>query len=450
MRSENTHNLQTTVKYFLPVFLGIACILGGVYGCTKPQAKTIVIVSPHWDGIKSEFSRAFTAWHEKNFSETIEIDWRNIGGTSDSLKYVISRFRTEPRGIGVDIFFGGGIDPFLELSSEGLAQPYHPPASIMAGIPSTIAGIPVYDPDYHWFGTALSSFGIVANDRVIRTIHLPTVKKWSDLTNYSLQSWIGAGDPRSSGAVHYMYEIILQGYGWNKGWEILYQLAGNVRSFSKNSSIVAKEATYGNVAYAMAIDFYGLVQVSSAGLNTMHFILPEDYTVINPDGICILKGAPNQIFAERFVDFVLSEDGQKLWMLPVHHPEGPSRFSIERLCVRPDLYDRFSAITSVRMNPFKVQTTFRYDAHLASKRWTLLNRLIGATIIDVHPELVAAWKKSQHDLKRLHEFKKPFVSEEELFAILEELNDTDKTRLYNKKTIEWQKKALAKFRKLTK
>lgn len=448
MYNKNRNNFQNKFKYFFFIVLGTICLWSSTQGCSRPPRKTIIIISPHWDGIKSEFSRAFADWHEKYYHERVAIDWRNIGGTSDSLKYVISRFQTETHGIGIDIFFGGGIDPFLELMDTGLTQSYHPPASIMSGIPAEIAGIPVYDPEYHWFGTALSSFGIVANDRVIRTLHLPEVKKWSDLILPQLQSWIGAGDPRSSGAVHYMYEIILQGYGWDKGWEILNQIAGNVRSFDKNSTVVAKQATYGNVAYAMAIDFYGLIQVSSAGQGNMHFVLPEDYTVINPDGICILKGAPNQTYAERFIDFVLSEDGQKLWMLPVGYPEGPSDFSIERLCIRPDLYDRYYDVTPVKMNPFKIQTTLTYDAAIASKRWKLLNNLIGATIIDVHTELVAAWKKSLDDQRRLAEFKRALLTEEEMRKILEQGKNQNEAQFYTTKTIEWQKMALAKYRKL--
>jgi iron(III) transport system substrate-binding protein len=432
------------------MLLVVICLFSMLHGCKTPYSKTLVIISPHWDGIRSEFSRAFTNWHEKNYHEKINIDWRNVGGSSDSLKYIISRFQTEPRGIGADILFGGGIDPFLELKNEGLSQPYHPPESIMEDIPATIAGVPVYDPEHHWFGTALSTFGIVANNRVIETLHLPEVNKWSDLTNFSLQSWIGAGDPRNSGAVHHMYEIILQGYGWNKGWEILYQIAGNVRSFDKNASLVAKQATYGNVAYAMAIDFYGLMQVSAAGPGNVRFILPEDLTVINPDGICILKGAPLQIYAERFIDFVLSEDGQRLWMLPVGHPEGPSRFSIERLCIRPDLYDRYHDTTAAKMNPFKIHTTLTYNADLSSRRWKLLNSLIGATLIDIHPELVAAWKNSQYNPERLAEFKKAIISEEEVFDILEKHHDKDEVQFYNTKNIEWQNMAQTKFRKLAK
>ncbi|UJS18516.1 MAG: extracellular solute-binding protein [Candidatus Jettenia sp.] len=437
-----------TLKRFFLFLLPVLCTFLWLTSCRKPPVKTLVIISPHWDGIKREFSRAFGDWHEKNYHERIEIDWRDVGGTSDSLKYVISRFGTEAKGIGIDIFFGGGIDPFLELTREGLAEVYHPPESVMTGIPAEVAGLPVYDPEYHWFGAALSSFGIVANDRVLRVVHLPEVKKWADLTNPFLQTWIGVGDPRNSGAVHLMYEIILQGYGWTKGWEILYQIAGNVRSFEKNSSIVAKEAAYGNIAYAMTIDFYGLTQVSSAGTQNMHFILPEDYTIVSPDGICMLKGAPNQTYAKRFIDFVLSENGQKLWMLPVGHPEGPAHFPIERLCVRPDLYDQACDIWTITMNPFKIQTTLKYDANIASRRWKLLNSLIGATMIDVHPELVAAWKNSKDNPERRAEFSKIFLTENEALEILDTFNDKDAVQFRNAKNIEWQQMAQAKFRRL--
>ncbi len=40
------------------------------------------------------------------------------------------------------------------------------PADILAQIPAQLNGMNLMDPDHLWFGTALSGFGIITNERV--------------------------------------------------------------------------------------------------------------------------------------------------------------------------------------------------------------------------------------------------------------------------------------------
>jgi len=52
---------------------------------------------------------------------------------------------------------------------------------------------------------------------------------------------VGAGDPRNSGTMNVMFEAFLQFYGWERGWQILSQVGGNVRKFDRVSSTTAKD-----------------------------------------------------------------------------------------------------------------------------------------------------------------------------------------------------------------
>src|SRR5207249_8468202 len=207
-------------------------------------------------------------------------------------------------------------------------------------------GMESYDPEFAWFGAAFSSFGILQNKRVQTLLGMPLARRWQDLANPALMGWVGAGDPRNSGTMNVMFEAFLQYFGWEEGWRVLTQLGGNVRKFDRVSSTTAKDATLGETAYAFAIDFYGFAQVAMAGRTNLTFLLPEDFTAVNPDGLGILKGAPNLVTARRFVDFVLSEEGQRLWFLPPGYPGGPKEFSIERMSIRPDFYKRYHGIRS--------------------------------------------------------------------------------------------------------
>ena len=42
-----------------------------------------------------------------------------------------------------------------------------------------------------------------------------------------------------------MYELILQGYGWEKGFELITQLGANVRGFSAGSNAIPRDVAAG-------------------------------------------------------------------------------------------------------------------------------------------------------------------------------------------------------------
>jgi len=352
----------------------------------------VIVISPHNTSICSEFGQAFAAWHQRNYGETATVEWRNLGGTADALKFVQSEFAAKPEGIGLDCFFGGGPEPSLLLADRGLTTAYQVPSDILSAIPQTANGVEIYDARHRWYGAALSSFGILQNTRIQRRLGLPLAKRWEDLANPALCDWVGVGDPRNSGTMNNMFEAFLQAYGWERGWQLLTEIAGNVSKFDRLSSSTAKDVTLGEIAYGFAIDFYGFTQIAVAGRSNLTFVLPEDFTAISPDCLCILKGAPHLVLAQRFLDFCLGEPGQRLWFLPRGHPEGPQRFSIERMSVRPDFYRRYRDVSNIAFSPFDLNQSFRYDARLARERREVVAALAGAVLVDTHAELRAAWR----------------------------------------------------------
>lgn len=415
----------------------------------KTEAARVVIITPHVDAIRHEFGNGFSRWHSEKFSEPAEAEWRVLGGTSDALRFVLSEFSRKPDGIGLDIFFGGGQEPFILLADKELSLAYKAPAEILAAIPQQISGMDVYDANHTWYGAALSSFGILQNTRVQRILGLPFVTRWGQLTDPRLHNWVGAGDPRNSGTMNVMFEAFLQYYGWDKGWEVLTQIGGNARLFDRLSSTTAKDVTLGETAYAFAIDFYGFSQIAISGRTNMTFALPQDFTAINPDGIAILKGAPNLPTAQRFIDFVLSETGQKLWFLPRGHPEGPKQYSVERMSVRPDLYRRYKGISNIEFSPFDLKQSFLYNARLSRERREVVAALAGALLVDTHDDLRAAWRRlisRNLPSEGIRELGRPPVSEIEALALAR--GDWKEPAVRNRKKIEWQTWAEKKYRRI--
>ncbi|OIN98077.1 hypothetical protein AUJ66_01645 [Candidatus Desantisbacteria bacterium CG1_02_38_46] len=364
-----------------------------------PRGDALVIISPHWEGVRKEFGDAFKNWYKAKYKEEAKVEWLDQGGSSDDLRFVKSEFAlTEPtsaknpNSTGIDIFFGGGVEPHLDLMKNGYTLPYKISDENLKLIPKQISGMPIYDPAYNWYGACLSSFGIVYNKVVLKMMKFPEPKTWEDLANPDLLGWVGSADLRHSGTIHMMYEIILQAYGWQKGFDIITKMAGNIKSFPKHASQTPKDVSNGQVAYGLAIDAYGWAQVAEVGEEKVGFMLPEKLTVINPDAISILKGAPHLDLAKAFLEFVMSIDGQKLWILRKGEPCGPKEFGLDRLSVIPKLYDEFKDKSVIRVNPFKFKGSFKYSPDKGSLRYTILNDFIGALVIDTHKELGSAWK----------------------------------------------------------
>lgn len=426
------------------VLLAASLLAGAAFG--QPRA---IVITPHVDAIRNEFARGFAEWHAKKFGEAAVVEWRNVGGTADSVRFIQSEFSKKTNGIGIDMLFGGGMEPYLLLSDKQLLAAYKPPPEIIDAIPPTVLGMESYDPEYTWFGAAFSSFGILQNKRVQSLLGMPLARRWQDLTNPALMGWVGAGDPRNSGTMNVMFEAFLQYFGWEEGWRVLTQIGGNVRKFDRVSSSTAKDVTLGETAYAFAIDFYGFSQVAAAGRTNLTFVLPEDFTALNPDGIAILKGAPHLQTAQRFIDFVLGEDGQRLWFLPKGHPEGPRYNSIERMSMRPDFYKRYKGVSNIEFSPFELKQTFRYDARLSRERREVVAALIGALLVDTHGELQAAWKHIVAQgvpAEIVKELGMAPLSESEALALAK--GPWKDPGVRNRKKIEWQTWAQHKYRRL--
>ncbi len=369
--------------------------------CTHMSVSTpaamdrLVLISPHPDGVQNEFEAAFKSHYFRLTGREIALEWLDVGGgTSSILRYIKSEFSRAPGGIGIDIFFGGGIDPFMEIADMGLCSPHRLPDNLLDRLPQKIGGVPLYDPDCRWYGATLAGFGIVYNRAVLKLVNLPVPQTWADLGDPRLFSWVGSGDPRSSGSVHMAYELMLQAYGWDRGWDVITTLGANVRNFASGGSQAPKDVAAGDVAYGLSIDFYAWAQVSRVGEEYIGFTMPDNLTIVNPDGVAILKGAPNMHAARRFVEFVMSDAGQKLWFLKRGVSGGPVETALNRFTVLPDLYRRYREEAAVTLNPFEWTSDLVYDSEKASARWRVLNDLIGVMVIDSHQQLQDAWKQA--------------------------------------------------------
>ncbi|BCM90908.1 phosphoglycerate transport regulatory protein PgtC [Abditibacteriota bacterium] len=362
---------------------------------------TLIIVTPHRREIQEEFERAFKAKYP-----SVSLRWESKAGTGDALRYVQQQFapktfstartqsiqRPPKKSSRADIFFGGGPESFLELEDEGLLQTL--PSDY--GVPPELNGVPLRSYNNRWVAAALSRFGILYNKTLATRQHLPLPATWADLGNPALRGHLELADPRRSGSARVIYESILQLYGWDKGWQVLTAMAGNTSAFVNLSSTPLKDVTQGRAIFAPTVNFLAQSALESSSLPTSSFKLgyiePKGQQVITPDPIGILKGAPHPDLARKFVDFVLSAQGQNLWMFKKGSAGGPQKTNLYRLSVLPSHYQPLAAQSLVRLDPyaqFKVQP---YNSQKAAIRHKVLEDLIGVLLIENHTLLAQRWK----------------------------------------------------------
>lgn len=389
-----------SVRQIIIIFFSYFAVSFCHFSIAQQANAELILVSPHWDGYKREFERAFSIWYKQNYHQEVKVRWLDLGGASDIAKTLIARNKVN-ESIPLDIIFGGGTDIYNQLKENGMLSKILINPEILNQIPDDLNGNLLKDPQGYWVTNALTSFGILFNKILLSKIHISVPETYLDLAKTEFQGWIGSSDPRKSGSIRFLYELILQRYGWNDGWKIIYKLSSNVRSFSTASSQTPKDIAQGDIAAGLIVDAYAQDLIRELGDEKVGYVVPKDVASFFGDGIAISSNAPHSLVANRFIEFAIGESGQKLIYLKKGSPEGPVDIDIGRLPVLKNLYSIEDSLKSRLENPFKYRFTFRYDYKEASSRWSITTRLLGIFAVDLHELLFDMRYTRGIDLERL-------------------------------------------------
>jgi ABC-type Fe3+ transport system substrate-binding protein len=421
-------------------------ILALFLSCAKQDVPELIIVSPHVSEIKREFGLGFQEWYRVRAGKEARVRWLDIGATSEAIEYIKSRNDPRIKAGGVDVLFGGGDAPFYTLARLHLLKACPLPDSVLEKIPLELNGVALYSPDSLWYGAALSGFGILCNLKIASDNGFPVPRVWEDLADPRLSGWVALADPRYAGTLHVMMEIILQAYGWEKGWDIVLRMAGNAAGFQKYAPSPAKAVSSGQAAFGLCVDFYAFAEIDRFGRDRLCYVQPESLSIVTPDGIGMLQNGGQPALARDFIQYVMTE-GQKLWMFRKGENGGPRYASLCRMSPDTTLYREPPSRLSVAANPFRISVSRAYDNRLTSRRWILMNDLLGAFMVANHRELRAGCKRAAGGKPTMISVP---VTEKEAMALADNWaareNAPERIRLVN----QWQKAALRQYREMLK
>jgi iron(III) transport system substrate-binding protein len=214
-----------------------------------------------------------------------------------------------------DIFWGGESALFDKLVEQKLLAKLDLPKEVVDAIPASIGKpkpIPLKDPKGFWIGTVLEPYGLVYHPKLLARLGVPVPKDWDDLLHPKLKGNVAQCAPTRSSSSHATYEVILQRDGDAKGWDWLKRLAGNTGIFTARSRDVPAVVARGEFAAGFAVPSYMAFEDRLAG-HDIRFVAPKT-AWITPEPIGILAGAKHPKAARAFIEFMLSERGQRVAM----------------------------------------------------------------------------------------------------------------------------------------
>lgn len=284
--------MKKILLLLLSLFITAGCASSGSTSTTENNTsgeQTLTVYTPH-------IAEAINLVVAK-FQEETGIEVEVVGaGTGELLKRVESE-KDNPLG---DVLWGGGAES-LQAFAEYF-EPYAP--SALDHIDSKY-----YDSEHRWLGESPLPMVIMYNTDLVEE---GSITSWADVLKPEFKGKIAFADPAKSGSAYTILMTMLTAYASeNGGWDFIKSFYENLdEKVLSSSSAVYKGVSDGEYAIGLTLEKEAIKYVNAGA--SVKIVYPEEGTSAVPDGVAIIKGAKNLENAQKFVDFVLSQEIQTL------------------------------------------------------------------------------------------------------------------------------------------
>lgn len=232
----------------------------------------------------------------------------------------------------------GGAAPDVLLIADSVTMESLKKQDLLAAYKSPEASrydTQLYDPQGYYYGTKLITTGIAYNTRA-------PVKpgSWQDLLKPELKNMTTLPSPLYSGAAQIHMATLMNdpqlGFAWYE------KLKANGAMPQSGNGAVMNAITSGSKGYGVLVDYMAIREKAKGA--PIEFVFPKEGVSIVTEPVAMLKKAKNPDGAKAFIDFVLSDAGQRMVLkqgyLPADAnlpaPEGfPARESIKLMPYDP-------------------------------------------------------------------------------------------------------------------
>ncbi|WP_199624205.1 ABC transporter substrate-binding protein [Paenibacillus alkalitolerans] len=216
-------------------------------------------------------------------------------GTEEVIAKVLAE--KEAGGVQADVLLVADAVTFEGLKKQDLLLSYKSPE--LDKIPESMV-----DPDGMYSGTKVISTALAVNTEKVKSMP----DSWSVLASAENKDAGIMPSPLYSGAAAYNVGVFTRTDGF--GWDFLDGMKANNMSVVKGNGAVMKAVASGEKSYGMVVDF--MVVREKAKGSPVELVYPSEGVPVITEPVGIMKDAKNMEAAKAFVDFVLSEEGQKV------------------------------------------------------------------------------------------------------------------------------------------
>lgn len=264
---------------------GIWAALPSAPGLAQAVEKDLVVYASHPSEMVDYFTKVFSEKHGIKVT-TVK------AGTGE----LLNRIRAERARPGGDVLWGGFSD--TGGSAPDLFDQYRS---------KELAHIEPKMIDASGFNTPFgaSTMVIMYNKKLVAADAAP--KTWADLAKPEWVRKVVHADPSKSSSAYSALVTWLSIYGKDdKGWNLVEQLTKNMNIVIR-SSLVFQQVGRGE--YPIGVTYeegaFNYVLAGTAGI-----VYPADGTLLEPEGMFVIKGAPHPGAARLFADYLLSVEAQ--------------------------------------------------------------------------------------------------------------------------------------------
>ncbi|MCF6285521.1 MAG: extracellular solute-binding protein [Candidatus Hydrogenedentes bacterium] len=255
-------------------------------GCSSSDV--VVVYSPHGAEMLGDYETLFEAAHPD-----VDVQVLDMGS-----KDVYSRVRAEKNRPQCDVWWGAPSTMFMQAADEGLLAPYEPAWC-------TAVNPQFRDPEFRWHATFRSPLAILYNDRQYQAEDMP--QTWDALLDDAWKGKISLRKPLESGTMRtFIGAMIDRAESDDAGIAWLNRFHQSTGNYLGNPALLFDHIKKNpeNISVWLMPDI--VMQAVRNGF-PFGYHIPKGTPVLT-DGIAIVAGAPHREWAEKFYDFVTTEE----------------------------------------------------------------------------------------------------------------------------------------------
>ncbi|WP_319542905.1 ABC transporter substrate-binding protein [uncultured Pseudodesulfovibrio sp.] len=278
----------------LTVFL-VAMFVLGMAATSFAEGRLVIYCSNEpfaCQAVADEFAKKFD----------VKVQMTRSGSGSTYAKILAEK--DNPKG---DVWYAGTLDPHSQAGVNGLLESYESP--MLKEIGPEFQN-PATSKKYQSTGVYAGVLGYSVNTDVLKEKGLEMPRSWEDLTKPEYKGMIQVASPQSSGTAYTVLATMVQLKGEDAAYEYLAKLHKNVNQYTKSGSAPGKAAARGETM--IGIGFLHDHALQKANGFPLELVVPSEGTGYEIGGLSIIKNCRNLENAKKFVDFMLSAEGQEV------------------------------------------------------------------------------------------------------------------------------------------